>query len=215
MSNKGRKPILTPLETQRIIDQYMTAYEMTHKIKYADVHRYCTELYHSGQLNILPSESFWRKKDRMGRQLIDDANTALSHQISSSYTYNNASQLVAILRKENIAPPVLEVIENEINHNFDQMAHVNKQLEETQSKLNKVMKQKEDLQHLNKKQKDFIYQMYYYVLHKSSNENARIFDKALNNIFTDPLKFIEYIGPEEVANNQHNKVSDIFKNRLS
>lgn len=76
MTKKGRKPILTETEAKEIVNSYVLRHGVSKEIQYIDLHKYCIELYQNQEIPKLPSESFWRKKDRAGRKLIDEVNSA-------------------------------------------------------------------------------------------------------------------------------------------
>src|SRR5699024_11206835 len=67
------------------------------EIKYIDLHNYCIELYQNKEISKLPSESFWRKKDRTGRKLIDEVNSALSHKLERREKNHELQSLINLI----------------------------------------------------------------------------------------------------------------------
>src|SRR5690625_5239054 len=97
MTKKGRKPILTETEAKEIVNSYVLKHSVSKEIQYIDLHKYCIELYQNQEIPKLPSESFWRKKDRAGRKLIDEVNTALSHKLEKHEKDNELQNLLILI----------------------------------------------------------------------------------------------------------------------
>src|SRR5699024_12494637 len=97
MTKKGRKPILTETEAKEIVNSYILKHGVSKEIQYTDLHKYCIKLYENQKIPKLPSESFWRKKDRAGRKLIDEVNSALSHKLERHEKYYLLKYLLIIL----------------------------------------------------------------------------------------------------------------------
>ena len=128
MTKKGRKPILTENETKKIVNSYIMKYGVSKEIKYNNLYNYCIELFQNQEISKLPSESFWRKKDRIGRKLIDEVNSAISHKLEK---HENNYELQSLLN----------LIDNKIT---------NKELKTTlfndlESKQNKIEQLEEEL----------------------------------------------------------------------
>lgn len=129
MTKKGRKPILTETEAKEVINSYILRHGVSQEIKYRDLHNYCVELYQNQELPKLPSESFWRKKDRIGRKLLDEVNSALSHKLErheKNYEMQN----------------LLNLIENKITNNelktllFNELRSKQSKIEQLEKELN-------------------------------------------------------------------------------
>src|SRR5690625_907528 len=97
MTKKGRKPILTETEAKEIVNSYVLRHGVSKEIQYIDLHKYCIELYQNQEIPKLPSESFWRKKDRAGRKLIDEVNSALSYKLVRHEKDNELQNLLIII----------------------------------------------------------------------------------------------------------------------
>src|SRR5699024_2937582 len=192
MTKKGRKPILTETEAKEIVNSYVLKHSVSKEIQYIDLHKYCIELYQNQEIPKLPSESFWRKKDRAGRKLIDEVNTALSHKLEKH-------------EKDNELQNLLILIDNKVEQLEQQ--HNNKE-----ESILSLKKSQEYLQQLNKQQQDLISQVFHYFLKKSSQDNLAFFDSALKNIFSKPLDYLTLLREEKTQN--QNNIADFFKNRL-
>lgn len=80
MNKVGRKVKLTETQVKEIIYLYKTERNVSGQIKYSDIHCFSNYLVEQGR----SSESFWRKQGRLGRELVDEANTVFTHRLSSS-----------------------------------------------------------------------------------------------------------------------------------
>lgn len=211
MSNRGRKSILTNSEAQDIINQFIQKYKNISKISYIEIHRFSVELYNTGQLKQLPSESYWRKKDRLGRQLVDEANFTLSHKVTNKNSNNELDSLLQLLDENSVDQKINNIVHKVLINKFNELKLVEKKLFDEKQKNEELSDKNKKLNLLNSEQHVVIYQLYHYFLSTSSKDNRKIFGNALDKIFSDPLNFIESMNKKSV---KKNNVSDIFKNRL-
>ncbi|QSB10116.1 hypothetical protein [Lysinibacillus fusiformis] len=72
-TKRGRKTSLSKEEVTSIVLKFSKKHNGI--IKYKDIHHYANILYNDGTLNVRTSETFWRKKGRLGRNIIDDYNS--------------------------------------------------------------------------------------------------------------------------------------------
>lgn len=212
MSNRGRKPILTNSEAQDIINRFIQKYENISKINYIEIHRFSVELYNTGQLKQSPSESYWRKKDRIGRQLVDEANFTLSHKVTNKNSNSELDSLLQLLDDHSFDENTNNIIHKVLIKKFNDLKLIKKELFEEKQKNEELSDKNKKLNSLNSEQQVVIYQLYHYFLGISSKDNSTIFENALGKIFSEPLNFIELMNKKSV---KKNNVSEIFKNRLN
>lgn len=212
MTKKGRKPILTETEAKAIVNNYILKYGVSKEIKYIDIHNFCTELYKNQEISKLPSESFWRKKDRTGRKLIDEVNSALSHKLERHEKNYEIQNLLNLIDSKITNKELKTTLFNELKSKQRKIEQLEKELNIKEESILSLKESCEKLQHLNKQQQDLISQVFHYFLKKSSQENLVFFDSALNNIFSKPLDYLTLLR-EKKTHNQNN-VADFFKNRL-
>src|SRR5699024_92738 len=103
MTKKGRKPILTETEAKEIVNSYVLKHSVSKEIQYIDLHKYCIELYQNQEIPKLPSETFWKKKERASTKIKEEVNTAQSHKLEKH-------------EKDNELPNLLILIDNKIQN---------------------------------------------------------------------------------------------------
>ncbi|HDK7426077.1 TPA: hypothetical protein PT263_002798 [Staphylococcus aureus] len=161
----------------------------------------------------MPSESFWRKKDRAGRKLIDEVNSAVSHELERHEKNYELQNLLNLIDNKITNKELKTTLFNELKSKQRKIEQLEKELNVKEESILSLKKSREDLQQLNKQQQDLISQVFHYFLKKSSQENLVFFDSALNNIFSKPLDYLTLLRKEKTQN--QNNVADFFKNRLN
>lgn len=212
MTKKGRKPILTETEAKEIVNSYVLKHGVSKEIQYIDLHKYCIELYQNQEIPKLPSESFWRKKDRTGRKLIDEVNSALSHKLERHEKNYELQNLLNLIDNKITNKELKTTLFNELKSKQRKIEQLEKELNLKEESILLLKKSHEYLQQLNKQQQDLISQVFHYFLKKSSQENLAFFDSALKDIFSKPLDYLTLLREEKPQN--PNNIADFFKNRL-
>lgn len=212
MTKKGRKPILTETEAKEIVNSYVLRHGVSKEIQYIDLHKYCIELYQNQEIPKLPSESFWRKKDRAGRKLIDEVNSALSYKLVRHEKNYELQNLLNLIDRKITNKELKTTLFNELKSKQNKIEQLEQELNIKEESILSLKKTHDYLQQLNKKQQDLISQVFHYLLKKSSQENLVFFDSALKNIFSKPLDYLTLLRDEKTQNK--NNVADFFKNRL-
>lgn len=212
MAKKGRKPILTEAKAKEIVNRYVLKHGVSKEIKYIDLHNFCIELYRNQEIPKLPSESFWRKKDRIGRKLIDEVNSALSHQLERHEKNYETQNLLKLIENKITNKELKTLLFNELKSKQSKIEQLEKKLNIKEESILSLKESHENLRQLNKQQQDLISQVFHYFLKKSSQDNVDFFESALNNIFSKPLDYLTLLK-EEKTDNQNN-IADFFKSRL-
>lgn len=212
MTKKGRKPILTETEAKEIVNSYVLMHGVSKEIQYIDLHKYCIELYQNQEIPKLPSESFWRKKDRAGRKLIDEVNSALSYKLVRHEKNYELQNLLNLIDRKITNKELKTTLFKELKSKQNKIEQLEQELNIKEESILSLKKSHDYLQQLNKKQQDLISQVFHYLLKKSSQENLVFFDSALKNIFSKPLDYLTLLRDEKTQNK--NNVADFFKNRL-
>ncbi|WHI58797.1 hypothetical protein PYH69_08505 [Mammaliicoccus lentus] len=212
MTKKGRKPILTETEAKEIVNSYVLRHGVSKEIQYIDLHKYCIELYQNQEIPKLPSESFWRKKDRAGRKLIDEVNSALSYKLVRHEKNYELQNLLNLIDRKITNKELKTTLFKELKSKQNKIEQLEQELNIKEESILSLKKSHDYLQQLNKKQQDLISQVFHYLLKKSSQENLVFFDSALKNIFSKPLDYLTLLRDEKTHNK--NNVADFFKNRL-
>lgn len=212
MTNRGRKTILTKEETQNIVDAFIVKYEKINNIRSIDIHRYCELLYLEGKLSKLPQESFWRKKDRQGRKIIDETNDLLSKNLSLEISEQNYNQFMKILKKDNISTSNLNMISKELTSHFKTINIKDDYINSLILNNKRLENEKLELLSTNNAYHELLTNVYHFLLRRNTNTSADIFENAFNNIFSNP---ISYVKKTEASKEDSNSVSSIFKKKLN
>lgn len=212
MTKRGRKPILTENEAKEIINSYVLKHGVSKEIKYIDLHNYCIDLYQNKELPKIPSESYWRKKDRTGRKLIDEVNSTLSHKLKRHEKNYELKNLLTLIDNKITNEELKTILFNELESKQKKVDQLEKELNEKKERVSSLKKSNKDLNSLNKQQQELISQVFYYFLKKSSDDNLDFFESALNKIFSKPLDYLLVLNKDETKN--QNNIADFFKQRL-
>lgn len=212
-NSRGRKSLLNKNQIKNIIDDYVTANGVSTEIKYADMYKYCCALYNSNKIQVLPSESFWRKKDRAGRIAIDEVNRFLFERNETTSSESNFSSLLQLIESKINNSEVKAVILNELKSYQKKIDNKQKEINRQETSIDNLNKRVDELIELNNQQQELIFQMMNYFLNSSSKENKDFFDSAFNNIFSNPIEFINNLKIKKVSKND--ELIELFKSRLS
>lgn len=212
MSKKGRKPILTEDEAKKVINSYVIKHGATKEIKYVDIHNYCVDLSRNKEILKIPSESFWRKKDRIGRKLIDEVNISLFHKLKRNENEYDLQNLLKLIEDKVADKKTKETIFNELKSKSNKIKQLEKEINIKENNILVLKKTYEDSMTLNKQQQDLISQVFHYFLNHSTNENLEFFDSAFKNTFSNPIDYLSILKQEKKQAKYN--VSDFFKNRL-
>ncbi|WP_102707263.1 hypothetical protein [Terribacillus saccharophilus] len=207
MDNKvGRKNKLEEATVNSIVLKYKENVQPHGKIKYKDIYNYTRELFHQGELDELASDTFWRKKGRLGRTVIDKINELIEPEFVRQKEHNVLPNLMDILGEAFITTN--ETTKKQIiAYHYLSTKNLNDkiQLEELNIRLrNEISELKQD----NKQLQDRLNEAYYDInFHLPSIEK-----KSSKDIFSDPFSFTGEMQEKKI--NANNKISTLFKNNL-
>lgn len=214
------------LHLLRIYNQSHNPYP---KIKYKHIWEHVTTLYKQGKFPIKTSYDFWKKKDRIGRQLVDTVNTIQSQKVSLSKSVKldliNIKELIDKYGGKNKAL-LWEYLEPYDRHLYN-IANKIKQLEDKNDKLqNKLNKQDSTIQVL-KKQNNRIQKSLLAMFTYSNKENelvnmlntgtskSKIVNLALQDTFENPTSFIKelekHVQSYTMEQSHSSKVVSLYK----
>lgn len=212
-NSRGRKSLLDNKQIKDIIDDYVIANGVSTKIKYADMYKYSLELFNSNKIQVLPSESFWRKKDRAGRIAIDELNRSLFQRNETNNSKSDFFTLLQLIESKVDNSQIKTVILNELKSYQQKIYNKEKEISQQKTTIDRLNKKINQLIDLNTQQQEFIFQMMYYFLKNSSKENEDFFNSAFNQIFSNPTDFINNF--ETKKPNRNDDLIDLFKSRLT
>lgn len=206
--NAGRKKKLTEEHVNELIYLYKTEKQIEGRIKYLDMYRFNKEKFEQGEVSYVAGEDFWRKENRLGKEMIDQANMVFSHKLADSSgdevtvpsvvdtinkCYNQRDELIEkLLPLERLA---LKKIETEKKLKAQLIEAENKQ-KEARKEIEDIKKQKDILQ-------DFVLKMFRYGASKETpivdfltmkSPQSEIVRKAIEEIFDSPTAFVDILN---------------------
>lgn len=168
-------------------------------------------------MEIIPSESFWRKKDRLGRKLIDKHNNTLKHHLPRSIQSKNTSMLFNMIHDQLENPLLIkkiQLIEEEMNTRDKIIDKNNQDIQSLQKKLADLRKEKSTLKEQIHRQNQLLLQMYNFSYTKNSNKVSKLIETALKDIFSQPDSFVQRLEENQEVQKPKDKISHIFKSKL-
>lgn len=213
MATKGRKTILTEEETKNIIENYILTSNNKKKILHIEIHNFCVNLFNKKEIKVAPSESFWRKKDRLGRKMIDYYNNTFYSNNLLSVNNSDSIKLLNIIDNSIDDNQIKNLIINELEKKQKQINSLEKIVSEKELDILSSKKDINQLTILNKNQQELLTQSLYFFLQLQSSENSIFFDSAFKNIFSTPSDFIDLIFDTKDTN-KNNILTSFLKNRL-
>ena len=221
--SKGRKNVEYDEKVLKdLIKEYDKKANVRGKIKPIDVFNYSQEKYEEGVLPYKLTYDFWKRKDRLGKKLIEEYNEIQSEQIHISerdvidivnvQDLIEKTQLSDVKEVEKYLIPMERQIK-ELVRDLSEEKIKNVNLGNTINELKKESKEK-DLK--LEKMQNLIYQMFSYsnsgiildnLMNTGESRNERVIN-ALENAFINPTEFLENVGVDLVgkANKQNNVI---------
>lgn len=229
MANKaGRKTKLTKDEVNHLIYIFKTEKQINGRIKYDDMYQFNKELVQQGRFPTAAGEDFWRKKNRLGRMMIDTANSVLTNKASTSEIPNdNIPNLTDIVNKyyDNKDKLIGELIimERKFYKHIERRKILESKLTESEEKIQKYKAK------LSESDSNFEYlqDVLFKLLRYSSNKKVPLADhlntgekqtdivkSALENIFNNPSDFYNwYETKQEVSEKIKDNVVPLKKEK--
>ncbi len=206
--NAGRKKKLTEQQVNELIYLYKTEKQIEGRIKYLDMFRFNKEKFELGEVSYVAGEDFWRKENRLGKEMIDQANMVFSHKLADSNgnevtvpsvvdtinkCYNQRDELIEkLLPLERLA---LKKIEAEKKLKV-QLIEAENKYKEARKDIEELKKQKDELQ-------DLVLKMFRYGSLKETpivdfltmkSPQSEIIRNAIEGIFDSPAAFIDILN---------------------
>nr|EEK65573.1 hypothetical protein bcere0006_42120 [Bacillus wiedmannii] len=175
------------------------------QIKYKHIWEHATTLYEQGKFPIKTSYDFWKKKDRIGRQLVDTVNTIQSQKVSISQSIEldliNIKELIDKYGGKN-KELLWEYLEPYDRHLYNIATKI-KQLENKNDRLQNELNNQNSTIQLLKNQNYRIQKSLLAMFTYSNKENelanmlntgnskSKIINLALQDTFENPTSFIQ------------------------
>ncbi|MGG0475533.1 hypothetical protein ABEY96_25475 [Priestia aryabhattai] len=220
----SRKAKLNEEQVKEIIFLFKTKKNGAGLISYRDIYLFNKELVKNKKFPVAMGEDFWRKKGRLGRQYIDEANKVLSNQLitleEKEITIPNVTDLTHKYynNKEKLISYLIP-LERQLYSSIEKELHLKKKV--TDMKMD-VENKKEKIKELENKVtnlQDTLFKMLRYSndkdipikdqLNMGKGKTKRV-QKALEDIFNAPTEFYTwYEEKKSHETNSENKVIDI------
>lgn len=221
MANKaGRKTKLTEKEVNHLIYLFKTEKQINGKIKYGDMYQFNKELVQQGRFSTTAGEDFWRKKDRLGRMMIDKANNVFTSRPSTSeFPNDNIPNLANIVNKhyddkETLIGELI-VIERKFYKNIERRKTLELKLTESEEKVQEYKSKLSGSESRFEYLQDLLFKLLRYSSVKgvplvnlldTGHKQTTIVKKSLENIFSNPSDFYNWYETkletsEEIKNN--------------
>ncbi|MBD8068101.1 hypothetical protein [Bacillus sp. PS06] len=207
MANKaGRKTKLTEKEVNHLIYLYKTERQINGEIKYGDMYQFNKELVQQGRFPTSAGEDFWRKKDRLGRMMIDKANNVFTSRPSTlDFPNDNIPNLADIVNKhyddkETLIRELI-VIERKFYKNIERRKNLELKLTESEGKVQEYKSKLSDLESRFEYLQDLLFKLLRYSSVKgvplvnhlgTGHKQTTIVKKSLENIFSNPSDFYNW-----------------------
>lgn len=221
MANKaGRKTKLTEKEVNHLIYLFKTEKQINGKVKYGDMYQFNKEMVQQGRFPTLAGEDFWRKKNRLGRMMIDKANSVFTSKVSTSeFPNDNIPNFSDIINKhyedKEALIKELIVIERKFYKNIERRKALELKLIESEGKVQEYKSKLSESENQSEYLQDLLFKMLRYSSNKevplvnhldTGQKQTLIVKKALENIFSSPLDFYNWYErkmetPDNIKNN--------------
>ncbi|MDQ0214069.1 hypothetical protein J2S13_000464 [Oikeobacillus pervagus] len=229
MANKaGRKTKLTEKEVNHLIYLYKTERQINGEIKYGEMYQFNKELVQKGRFPTAAGEDFWRKKNRLGRMMIDIANNVFTSRPSTSeFPNDNLPNLADIVNKyyddkETLIRELI-VIERKFYKNIERRKTLELKLTESEEKVQVYKSKLSDSDNRFEYLQDLLFKLLRYSSVKgvplvnhldTGNKQTTIVKKSLENIFSNPSDFYNWYEPKlETSENIKDNVIPLKKEK--
>ncbi|MEE1130897.1 MAG: hypothetical protein UHX00_04605 [Caryophanon sp.] len=215
MTKPGRRLTISKEEVNTIISLFKNEVKPSGLIKPMEIHKYSEALFQQKRISALPAYEFWKKKDRLGRQLIDLRNqidtVTLKKSDGNDITIPNITDLVQ--KKHNNIDDLIESLlplENHLRSSFKREHDLKIKCEKLESELSQAkLSNKESHQELEKMQ-NLIFNLYRIIMREYKSESKEFAISQLNNSFSSTqLNDLEekIINTEAMGSDNQNIVS--------
>lgn len=218
----GRKTKLTEQEVNELIYLYKIEKQLTGKIKYRDIHLFNQELVKRGRFPVSVGEDFWRKKERLGRIMVDKANSIFTNKLAESESIDdtviNFTQIIDhhYSDKEKLVREMV-IVESKFYKNNRTKKSLEKKLLQSEENLQKY----KDKLFQTEKQLTYLKELVFNLMRYSAEKETPLIDhlttgkkrtsivkRALEDIFNSPSEF--YTWYEEKALDSHKESNNVI-----
>ncbi|WP_393959908.1 hypothetical protein [Priestia megaterium] len=219
-----RKAKLNEDQVKEIIYLFKTKKNISGMISYKDIYHFNKELVENNEFPIAMGEDFWRKKGRLGRAYVDEANKVLSNQLitfnEKEITIPNVTDLIHkhYNNKEKLISYLIP-LERQLYGSIKKELHLKKKITDMQTDVENKKEKIKELENKVKTLQDTLFKMLRYSndkniplrdqLNTGKDKTQRV-QKALEEIFSTPIDFYTwYEDKKNYETNSENKIVNI------
>jgi|SRR5690625_247061 len=208
-NNIGRpKTYNFDLEQKEHILSLIKDYNLNHnpypRIRYKHVWEYSLKLYHQNQFPFKTSYDFWKRKGRLGRELVDTVNS-----LEQKKVYLSKSERIDLINLKELIDKyggnnkdiLWDNVEPYDRHINSFIKKINKLEEDNIQLKNNVVQKDEKIQHLNetnKKLQSLLFSLFTYSnkenelvnMINTGQSSSKVINQALENTFENPAAFV-------------------------
>ncbi|MGM9988038.1 MAG: hypothetical protein ACI35O_12525 [Bacillaceae bacterium] len=207
MANKvGRKTKLTEKEINYLIYLFKTEKQINGKIKYGEMYQFNKELVQQGRFPTVTGEDFWRKKNRLGRIMIDKANSVFTSRVSTAeFPNDDIPNFTNMINKhyddKEVLIKELIVVERKFYKNIERRKMLELKLTESEAKVQEYKSKLSESENRFEYLQDLLFKLLRYSSNKAvplvnhldtGQKQTSIVKNALENIFINPLDFYNW-----------------------
>jgi hypothetical protein len=210
----GRRLTLTKDEVNIAISLFKNEVKPSGIIKPMEIHKFCEELFQQGRVSSLPTYEFWKKKDRLGRQLIDQRNqidtVVLTNSNGKDLTIPNVTDLVEKKYKnKNELIESLIPLENHLRNSLKREHKLKTKIDNLEAELSVVkLSKKESINEIEKLQ-NLVFNLYRLIMREYKSETKEFALSILNNTFSGSLDFFDIEEESSESKNRESEVQNI------
>ncbi|PLT30508.1 hypothetical protein [Peribacillus deserti] len=193
----GRNTKLKIEEVNLVIQLFRKNEKPMGTISYSEIWEYANHLYTEGIVSNSTSDSFWRKKGRLGRKRVDQANEIFSAEIPASkgkkVKVPNVVDLVdKKYKKKDELLKQLIYMENDFHEALEREKKLEDELLVLQDILQKTKTTLNQEQDKNKGLQSLVYRLYRISTETTNPEVEQKTDYAMKTMFKTPTAFFEF-----------------------
>ncbi|WP_242307557.1 hypothetical protein [Bacillus cereus group sp. BfR-BA-01331] len=236
--NKGpgrpKKYALTEELKQKLLNlirEYDEEYNPYPKIKYKLIWEYATALYEQGKFPINTSYDFWKKKNRIGRQLVDTVNTLQTQKLAISQSVEldliNIKELIDRYggRNKDVLWEYLEPYDRHLYTIANKIQQLEEENDKLRDKLNEQDLTIQTLKNKNYRIQKSLLAMFTYSnkenelvnMMNTGNSKSKLINLALQDTFENPTAFIQelekHLNHFIIEKSNYSKVISLHKEK--
>jgi hypothetical protein len=209
VGQRGRNLTLSKDQVNGIIGMFKAERKTSGLIKPMEMFKFTEELYNQGRIPSLPSYEFWKKKDRLGRQLIEQRNridtVKLTNSEGKEITIPNVTDLVE--KKHKSKEELLEALvplENHLRNSINREINLKEKVASLEVEISNIKLSKKELLSEKEELQNLVFELYRMIMKEYKSETKEFALSALQNVFKNPLEILMHT--QEKSDNDSNQM---------